>query len=118
MTVVAALMHLGCFGHARTPGRPDVFLHLGQADQVCTRGWRDPTATIDVFVNLINLPPQDVKIVVDEKFVFWMRGDSLQLSLKRVGIGAHKVEVFVAFRKEPYTKVFSVWDCRKPEEIQ
>ncbi len=112
------LLHLGCFGHPRHPGRPDVFVHLGQADQVCARGRKDPTATIDVFVNLINLPPQDVKLVVDDKMVFWMRGDSLQLSLKRVGIGPHKVDVYVAFRKEPYTKLFSVWDCTMPGEIQ
>ncbi len=95
-----------------TPSQPDVFVRLGQADQVCAR--KDGTAEVDVFVNLINLPPQDVKVVVDGKSVTWMQGSALHLDLKRVGIGPHRVDVYVAYRPEPYSKLFSVWECSEP----
>lgn len=119
-SVVAGFTHVD--NSSRSKGkihlRPGVFVHLGQADQICARSKRDETAAVDVFINLIKLPPQDVKIVVDHQFVFWLTGDALTLHLDRVGVGPHVVEVYVAYRPEPYVKSFSVWGCWSEGEIQ
>ncbi len=104
--------------HGKIRRTPGAFVHLGQADQICARSKKDETAAVDVFVNLIDLPAQDVKIVVDRKFVFWLRGDAVTLHMERVGLGPHVVEVYLAYRPEPYVKSFSVWGCWRDGEIQ
>jgi hypothetical protein len=88
--------------------KPLVFLHLGSASQVCAN--RSGIAEITVFVNLYNLPAQEVRFVFNEKVEVRMFGKDLTLVLHRVRIGEHSVVVTTAGYHD-VSLSFSVWDC-------
>jgi hypothetical protein len=88
--------------------KPEVFLHLGGAPQVCAN--RAGFAEVVVFVNLYNLPPQEVRFLFNEKVEVRMVGKDLTLTLHKVRVGEH----FVVVNTSGYHDVrlsFSVWDC-------
>ena len=96
----------------KTSRKPDVFVRLGQSSQVCARE-TDKYARIDVFVNLINLPPQKVRFVVDDgAYTNELYGNAVHLTFTRVALGPHTIDVYVdGYRAEPFPIYLSVWEC-------
>ena len=87
---------------------PNVYLHLGSAPDVCAN--RDGFAEIVVFVNLYGFPPQDVEFLLNDTKAVLMHGKNLTLTLRKVGLGSHSVEVKTA-GYHPVRLSFIVWDC-------
>ena len=88
--------------------RPELYLHLGNAPQVCAG--RDGLAKIILFVNLYNLPPQEVRFLINEKHEVRMFGKDLELTLQRVKVGQHSVVVSTTGALDGRLS-WSVWDC-------
>ena len=87
---------------------PNVYLHLGSAPQVCAD--RTGFAEVVVFANLYGFPPQDVTFLLNDKMKVVMHGKDLTLTLRKVGLGEHTVEVTTA-GYHPVRLSFSVWSC-------
>ena len=87
---------------------PNVYLHLGSAPQVCAD--RTGHAEIVVFANLYGFPPQDVEFLLNDTTKILMHGKNLTLTLRKVGLGSHSVEVKTA-GYHPVRLSFHVWDC-------
>jgi hypothetical protein len=93
----------------RVSNKPIIFLHLGNASQVCANS--EGIAHIVVFANLINLPPQQVRFVFDsgqaEMLLF---GHNFTVNVPKVSLGEHSVEVSTAGAL-PVRVTWSVWEC-------
>ena len=90
--------------------RPDVLVRLSISQVTCAR--RDGTANVVIFVNLYNLPPQEIQVVVNGQLTFTYHGDSAILDLRKVGYGHHWVEVLVpGYRKEAFRTSWTVYAC-------
>lgn len=88
--------------------KPTVYLHLGNAPQVCAG--RDGLARIIIFVNLYNLPAQEVRFLINDKVEIRMFGKDLELTLQKVRVGEHYVVVSIRDYHDVRLS-FSVWDC-------
>ena len=93
----------------RVSTKPIILLHLGNASQVCANS--AGFASVVVFANLINLPPQQVRFVFnDGQAEVILFGDSLTVNLLKVSIGEHSVEVSTAGALT-VRATWSVWEC-------
>jgi hypothetical protein len=125
LTLLSLLVLYGCgwlvhpIDHStRSSGKldhtPSVLLRLSVAPQVCAThlDGTTPSTPVMVFINLLNLPPQPIRVVVNEKVTLNFYGTVSTVDLKRAGLGTHRVDVFVdGFRPEPFSISWSVWRC-------
>ncbi len=91
-----------------TPRRPDVFVRLGNDVRTCAG--KDGVAHLRLFVNLIDLPPQEVRVVFNDGTTVNLFGTALTINFP-AGPGNHTASAFIATQKDPYTTFFSVWNC-------
>ncbi len=105
--------------HASRKHKPDVFVRLGQDSQICAPKGKK-TAEVDIFITILHAPPSPVEVVADDSIhIDNLLGETVQVHFARVGIGPHKADVYVrAIRPEPYTILWSVYDCTPPGTVQ
>lgn len=130
--ILAAFLTLACgFGWvahpvdslSRSGGKisqePDVFVRLSTTGQVCASRQADGqiTTSVVVLVNLINLPPQEIKMLLNGKFSFSFYGTVATLDIARAGLGKHLVQIWVpGYWAEPFELNWTVYDCPGPAE--
>ncbi len=109
---VVAILLMGIIAEL-TNKKEEVYVHLGQAQQICAG--KDHTAQVDIFVDMEKEHDVDF-ILSDGTKINGLHGKSVHLKLDHCGMGSHEVQIFVStIRKEPYFASFSVWECDDKE---
>lgn len=80
---------------------------LGQANQICLP-WKKDTTEVDIFV--IPKHPGRVKFILQDSLKVELVGESVQLHLAQVTIGAFKADIYLDDEYQ-LTVSWSVWDC-------
>lgn len=89
--------------------KEEVYVHLGQANQICAQ--KDHTARVDIFVDMEKEHTVDF-VLTDGTKITGLKGQEVHLKLDHCGMGSHEVKIFIPdIRKEPYLASFSVWEC-------
>lgn len=90
---------------------PRVQIRLGQSSAICLPPG-EPTAQVDIFIDLINIPVQDVRVVINDSREIYLYGKALHIYLQKVGPGGHYADVYIpGVRPEPYRVTWAVYFC-------